>query len=152
LRSVQEQDLVTTPAVQLPSRRRLGLPAIAIAAACALALTGTLAMPTRATHPRASAPSANTDSLIAGAQLQSARCSNWLRASAADKALAIRALAYSVGGPTEYKGVRGTTLTTAEGYQLLDNACASPIARHFLLYELYIRAAGFRSLWANGQP
>ena len=143
---------MTAPALGLPSRRRLGLPAVAIAATCALALTATLVIPGRATHPRASARPVNTDSLIAGAQLQSARCSNWLHASAADKALAIRALAYSVGGPTEYTGVRGTTLTTAEGYQLLDNACASPIASHFLLYELYIRAAGFRSLWASGQP
>ena len=143
---------MTAPALPAPSRRRARIPVVAGAAACALALTAALAIPHGRTHPRAPAPPANTDSLIAGAPLQSARCSNWLRASAADKALAMRALAYSVGGPTEYKGVRGTTLTTAEGYQLLDNACANPIARHFLLYELYIRAAGFRSLWANGQP
>ena len=32
-----------------------------------------------------------------------------------------------------------------EAYALFNRACASPIAHGFLLYELYIRAAGFRS-------
>jgi hypothetical protein len=121
--------------------------AACVLAAAAFAATHALS----ASKPHASAPAPNPDSLIHGARLQSARCSNWLAASAADKALAVRALTAAVGGPTEFKGVRGTTLTEAESYALLNNACSSPIAKHFLLYELYIRAAGFRSLWA-GQP
>ena len=51
------------------------------------------------------------------------------------------ALSHSVGGATPY-GV-GTTLTTSQARTLFDNACSSPIAQHWLLYELYIRAAGF---------
>ena len=93
----------------------------------------------------------NPDGLIAGQTLQQARCSNWLRASAVDRAFAVQSLAAVVGSPTEYKGVTGTTLTPAETYQLLDNACSNRIARNFLLYELYIRAAAFRSLAAT-QP
>jgi hypothetical protein len=137
------------PAPRRAAPGRIAAGALALIAAAAVAFA--LAHPAVTTHPRASATPASADSLIAGAPLQSARCSNWLRASAADKALAVSALAYTVGAPTEYKGVRGTKLTTAEGYQLLDNACASPIARNFLLYELYIRAAAFQSL-AVQQP
>ena len=132
----------------LPAPRRLRAPRVAVLAACAaLALAAALTL----THasPKATAPAPSLDSLIHGARLQSARCSNWLAASSSEKALAVGALTATVGGPTEFKGVRGTTLTEAESYQLLNNACSSPIARHFLLYELYIRAAGFRSLWAQ---
>jgi hypothetical protein len=144
---------VTAPALPAGEARASGRRARAWAAVGAATVTAivviALTHASPRTPPRASAPP-NPDSLIAGATLQNARCSNWLAASAADKGLAIRALEASVGAPTEYKGVRGTALSTAEGYQLLDNACANPIARHFLLYELYIRAAAFRSLLASG--
>jgi hypothetical protein len=99
--------------------------------------------------PVALAVPANPDGLIAGAPLQRAECSNWLAAGPADRALAVSALAAAVGAPTEYRGVRGTALTEAQAYQLLDSSCAGPISRHFLLYQLYIRAAAFRSMWAS---
>ncbi len=141
---------MSAPAVPVASPQRLRIGIVLAALVAAGAATLALALPHSATHAGRPLPRANTDSLIAGSPLQTARCSNWLRASAADKALAIRALNYAVGAPTEYKGVRGTTLSDTQGYNLLNNACSNPIAKSFLIYELYIRAAAFRSLVPAG--
>jgi hypothetical protein len=81
--------------------------------------------------------------LIGGMPLQSAHCVQWNAGTSAERDQVAAALAYSVGGATPYG--RGTTLTSAEAHSLFDRACSSPIAQHWLLYELYIRAAGFRS-------
>jgi hypothetical protein len=94
--------------------------------------------------PAAAPPAAKRyDTLIGGVQLQSARCMQWNGGSAAERDRVAGALAYSVGGATPYGP--GTTLSTSETHTLFDRACANPIAEHWLLYELYIRAAGFRS-------
>ncbi|MEA2484105.1 MAG: hypothetical protein QOC55_2052 [Thermoleophilaceae bacterium] len=146
---------MTAPALPLPARARAGrLRMLAAGVAIAAALGLALALTGSATHApqRAAAPPANPDGLIHGATLQQARCTTWLAASAGDRAFAVRSLAAVVGSPTEYKGVRGTTLSQAQTYQLLDNACSNPIAKNFLLYELYIRAAAFRSLLPAQQP
>jgi len=81
--------------------------------------------------------------LIGGVPLQSAHCVQWNAGSAQERDNVAAALAYSVGGSTPYGN--GTTLTSSQAHGLFDRACASPIAQHWLLYELYIRAAGFRS-------
>jgi hypothetical protein len=81
--------------------------------------------------------------LIGGVELQSARCVQWNNGTAAERSKVVGALAYAVGGATPYG--RGTTLTTDQAYTLLDSTCANPIAANWLLYHLYIRAAGFRS-------
>jgi hypothetical protein len=81
--------------------------------------------------------------LVKGVPLQSARCVQWNGASAAERQNVAAALSHSVGGATPYG--RGTTLSTSEAQGLFDRACANPIAQHWLLYELYIRAAGMRS-------
>jgi hypothetical protein len=81
--------------------------------------------------------------LIGGMPLQSAHCVQWNAGTATERDNVAGALAYSVGGATPYG--RGTTLTTAEAHTLFDRACANPIAQNWLLYELYIRAAGLRS-------
>jgi len=141
---------VSAPAAPLafPRARRIRVPALAAAIAGLAILVASLASSTP--HTRLAArPAPSLNSLIHGAPLQRASCSNWLAASAAERALAIRALIATVGAPTEYRGVRGTALTTPESYALLDQACRAPIARNFLLYEIYIRAAGFRSAWAG---
>jgi hypothetical protein len=140
---------VTAPALPLPTRARSVRLRVLVAGLAAVAVIAmTFALTGSATHApqRATAPPPNPNGLIHGATLQQARCSNWLAASARDQAFAVRSLAAVVGGPTEYKGTRGTTLTAGETYQLLNNACSNPIAKNFLLYELYIRAAAFRSL------
>jgi hypothetical protein len=135
--------------------RRLGLPrATAAAIAAALMAAGGLgaitvshALGGGATSVQP-APATGLE-LIHGAPLQRASCVNWLAATPTERSLASRSLAASVGAPTEYGGVRGTALTRAETYQLLDNGCSSRIARNFLLYEMYIRAAAFHSMWAR---
>ena len=81
--------------------------------------------------------------LIGGVALQNAHCIQWNAGSDAERDRVAAALAGSVGGATPYG--RGTTLSTSQTHTLFDNACASPIAQNWLLYELYIRAAGFRS-------
>jgi hypothetical protein len=81
--------------------------------------------------------------LVKGVPLQSAQCAHWNAATDAERNQVSAALAHSVGGATPYGA--GTTLSTAETASLFDRACASSIAQHWLLYELYIRAAGLRS-------
>ena len=83
--------------------------------------------------------------LIGGVALQQARCAQWRAGTADERARTLVALGAVVGGPTEHGGV-GTTLDAAEATRLFDAECASPIARGFLLYELYIRAAAFRNV------
>ena len=81
---------------------------------------------------------------IGGLPLQQARCVQWRAGTPAQRAAVVRALAGVVGGPTGTG--RGGTLTEGQAFELFDRACASRVARHFLLYELYTRAAGFRTL------
>jgi hypothetical protein len=92
------------------------------------------------------APPPNTHglALIGGMPLQQARCAQWLGASATERERGVEALHAVVGGPTPFG--QATALTGAEAERLFDRTCANPIARNFLLYELYTRAAGFRSL------
>lgn len=133
------------PAAPVPApsaalrRGHAALALLAVLAVAALVLTHAPARQASAT--RTQAPDLN--SLIHGAPLQRASCTNWLGAKASERALAVRALTASVGAPTEYEGYHGTTLTSAQTYSLLDNACAQPVARNFLIYVLYARAAGF---------
>ena len=112
---------------------------VALLAAIALALS--LAAIADAPSPAHSAQLYR--GLIGGMPLQSAHCVQWNAGTSAERDAVAGALAYSVGGATPYG--RGTTLTSSEAHTLFDRACSNPIAQHWLLYELYIRAAGFRS-------
>jgi hypothetical protein len=133
----------------LPAPPRLAgrRPAVAlfVAAVIAACVAVTLAVWGQGWHdqPVAHQPAAAYNGLIGGAPLQSARCVQWNGGTGAERDRVAAALAHSVGGATQYG--RGTTLSSAQAHTLFDNACASPIAKHWLLYELYIRAAGFRS-------
>jgi hypothetical protein len=140
VQSVPASSVVATP-------RRAGRPwAAVLGVAALLALAGAGALALTAGHsarPAAPLRPAPATGVIGGVPLQQARCANWLGASAAERAGTARALAAVVGGRTPQGPA--TTLTSAEAQRLFDHACASPIARNFLLYELYIRAAGFHS-------
>jgi hypothetical protein len=115
-----------------------GLAAAALLAGCGGSRTASVT--TSGTASRTTA----RDALIGGVPLQSARCVQWRGGSLGERQAIVRALAADVGGPSG--PARGTTLSEGEAFQLFDHACASRIARQFLLYELYIRAAGFRTL------
>jgi hypothetical protein len=76
--------------------------------------------------------------------LQSANCIQW-RALERDRRIAtVRALTRAVGGPTAVGG-HGATLPDDRAYKLFQNVCRNRFAAHFLLYEMYNRAAAFES-------
>ena len=81
---------------------------------------------------------------LAGVPLQSANCNRWWAAPESQRDAAIAALTRSIGGPTQYGP--GTTLPADRVHRLFDRVCTPSFASHFLLYEIYIRAAGFKSL------
>jgi hypothetical protein len=132
----------SVPAPHLVGRRA---PLLALLLALAVAVAA-ISLATRIDTSPAPAPTpaaASGSGLIGGVQLQSARCAQWNAGTAAERSNVLGALTYSVGGATPYGN--GTTLGAAQANALFDRACSSPIAQNWLLYELYIRAAGFRS-------
>lgn len=75
-------------------------------------------------------------------RLQSATCSDWSESSPQERESAVDQLENVVAGPRE----EGNTLPADVAYNTLDARCEPDFARGFLLYELYIRAAGFESV------
>jgi hypothetical protein len=129
----------------VPAPSGLTRPALAFGIAIVAAVALTLSFATTADSPSSQPTHRATlyRGLIGGVPLQSAHCAQWNGGTAQERDNVAGALAYSVGGATPYG--RGTTLTTPETHALFDRACANPIAQNWLLYELYIRAAGMRS-------
>jgi hypothetical protein len=76
------------------------------------------------------------------AKLQTATCTDWRKASPQARESAVDRLEATVAGPRK----EGNTLPDDVAYTTLDERCKADFARGFLLYELYIRAAGFESL------
>lgn len=140
MQSVPAKDLIATaPRV---GRRE----ALALAVAAAVALTVALAVGGLSVvrHGGVQASPLPGLALVGGMPLQQARCAQWLAASPSERARALDALHGVVGGPTPFG--QATALTRAEAERLFDRTCARPLASSFLLYELYTRASGFRSL------
>jgi hypothetical protein len=77
-----------------------------------------------------------------GQKLQTATCTDWREASPQQRQSAVDQLERTVAGPRN----EGNTLPDEVAYSTLDARCEPDFARGFLLYELYIRAAGFESL------
>jgi hypothetical protein len=139
MQSVPAPHLIATPA----RLRRRGTRALVVAAlAAAAVLVAAPALTTQ--HRGATHPFAPNVSLLGGLPMQQARCEQWLSASSSDRSAGLDTLHGVVGGPTSFGPA--TALTRAEATRLFDRTCARPWARNFLLYELYTRAAGFRSL------
>ena len=129
----------------VPAPSGLTRPALALLAALLAATVATLAFASAVDSPPpgASHRAELYRGLIGGMPLQSAHGAPGNAGSAAERDKVAGALAWSVGGATPYGP--GTTLSTSEAHSLFDRACSNPIAQNWLLYELYIRAAGFRS-------
>ena len=127
----------------VPAPSGLTRPAIAFAVSLLAAIAVALALAAIADAPSPARAGHLYRGLIGGVPLQSAHCVQWNAGSPQERDNVAGALSYSVGGATPYGP--GTTLTNAEAHTLFDRACANPIAQHWLLYELYIRAAGMRS-------
>jgi hypothetical protein len=137
---------IPAPARLTPIGRRPRRAALIAALAAAVAIAaGTCVVLLAGSHAASPAKprTALYRGLIQGVPLQSARCVQWNAATEAERGKVAAALSYSVGGATPYGN--GTTLEKPQAFALFDRACSSPIAQHWLLYELYIRAAGFRS-------
>jgi hypothetical protein len=121
--------------------RRAAL-ALVLATMSALALASGLSL---LHHGRGTAPRPSPSlALVGGMPLQQARCQQWVGATASERSRALSALHGVVGGPTPFGPA--TALSAPEAQRLFDRTCAHPWASGFLLYELYTRASGFRSL------
>jgi hypothetical protein len=80
-----------------------------------------------------------------GTPLQLADCSDWHKATPAERQGTIRQLRGFAGGPVgESPGLHGATLDDDAAYQVLEDSCRHDYARSFKLYKLYTRAAAFR--------
>jgi hypothetical protein len=139
MQSVPAPHLIGAPA-RLRRRGSRALLLAAVVAAAALAAAPSLT--TR--NAGGTRPFTPGVALVGGLPMQQARCEQWLSASSSEKSAALDTLHGVVGGPTSFGPA--TALTRAEATRLFDRTCARPYARSFLLYELYTRAAGFRSL------
>ena len=80
--------------------------------------------------------------LGADARLQTATCAEWREASPRQRANTVDRLEEIAAGPRQ----EGGTLPDELAYTTLEARCQPEFASGFLLYELYNRAAGFRSL------
>ena len=136
----RNQALGLAPGVGVRVPRRF-LPALAALAAAAAIGAGVLALTGSGAGER-TLPTGQV--LLDGKPLQSANCAAWWRAPEGERTQAIQALTRSIGGPTPYGP--GTTLPDGRVHRLFDTVCTPGFASHFLLYEIYVRAAGFRSL------
>jgi hypothetical protein len=76
------------------------------------------------------------------ARLQTATCREWRAAPPRQRANTVDRLEEVAAGP---RG-EGGTLPDRVAYETIDARCGVRLARGFLLYDIYNRAAGFRSL------
>jgi hypothetical protein len=77
-----------------------------------------------------------------GAKLQTATCREWRAAPESQRSNTVDRLEEVAAGPRD----EGGTLPDDVAYETLDARCGPEFARGFLLYDIYNRAAGFRSL------
>ena len=77
-----------------------------------------------------------------GARLQTATCREWRAAPEEQRANTVDRLEEVAAGPRQ----EGGTLPDDVAYETLQARCSPDFARGFLLYDIYNRAAGFRSL------
>jgi hypothetical protein len=111
------------------------------AAAFALLVQGLPRPGLQALATRAVAP---YDGVVEGDPLQRVTCATWRRAGGTDRREVLAGLAGTVGGASTTGGV-GATLPSRVASGVLDQQCATRATRHFLLYVIYARAAGFRA-------
>jgi hypothetical protein len=76
------------------------------------------------------------------ARLQTATCREWRAAPHEQRANTVDRLEEVAAGPR----MEGGTLPDDVAYETLQARCSPEFARGFLLYDIYNRAAGFRSL------
>ena len=85
-------------------------------------------------------------SLGAQATLQSSTCADWRLASPRTRRVTVDRLEVVVRGTLGL----GNTLPDGRAYAAIDSRCGRDFALGFLLYEIYTRAAAFKSLIGAG--
>jgi hypothetical protein len=128
-------------------RRRLRLPAAAISTRSCLVILG-------ATAVLAASLAVATQDLRSGgasrpafrpgtAFLGTATCADWREASVERRKTIVASLGVAATQPDPESA--GATLQAGAAYGVLERACSTRLSRSFLLYEVYNRAASFRS-------
>ena len=78
--------------------------------------------------------------------LRLADCSDWEHADTAERLGTVRLVRQFAGGPAGSPAGHGATIPDEQAYRLFQGYCSASFARSFLLYRLYTRAAGFKSI------
>jgi hypothetical protein len=93
----------------------------------------------------AKAPAAANGPSGVGASLRLDNCTDWNRATLAQRRQTVGQLSKFAGGPVgSSAGIqRGPVLSDGRAYKLFQSYCARPFARGFKLYKLYTHAAAF---------
>ncbi len=83
--------------------------------------------------------------VTAGPRVEVFTCEDWNRANPQTRFSTVAKIRDVVGGQVTGTGVSGTgtVLDDEVAYDFFDQYCEQDLARHFLLYKLYGRAAGF---------
>jgi hypothetical protein len=81
---------------------------------------------------------------LSGAPIQSATCGDWRNATVEERIATVKALQEAAGPKPGQE--HGATLPDERAYEIIDHDCRLDVARGFLLYELYNRAASFAPL------
>ncbi len=87
--------------------------------------------------------------LTGGPRVEVFTCQDWNDADPQTRFSTVAKIREFIGGQVTGAGAsgRGTVLDDEQAYDFFDQYCEQEIARHFLLYKLYGRAANFA-----GQP
>jgi hypothetical protein len=83
--------------------------------------------------------------LTAAPPIQLFTCQDWNDADPQTRFSTVAKIRDFSGGPVTGVGANGTgvVLDDEQAYEFFDQMCEQELARHFLLYKLYGRAAGF---------
>jgi hypothetical protein len=90
--------------------------------------------------------------LTAGPRIEVFTCQDWNDADPQTRFSTVAKIRDFVGGPVTGAGANGTgtVLDDEQAYEFFDQYCDQELARHFLLYKLYGRAAGFMGQAPDG--
>jgi len=127
-------------AVQTLRRRARGSLIHVAAVICAIALLGGCGGSSHSTTRATGGSNAGV-----GESLRFDSCTDWRRATEAQRRATVAQLRKFAGGPVGSSGgiKHGPVLGDDRAYKILQSYCSNYFARGFKLYKLYVHAAGF---------
>jgi hypothetical protein len=95
--------------------------------------------------PPAGVAGVGAPGLTPGTRIEVFTCADWNRADLQTQIQTVASIRDFIGGQVTGAGASGsgTVLDDERAYDFFDQYCEQELARHFLLYKLYGRAAGF---------